>query len=99
MDLERSKRQCNAFKGHLTRNLTKLSEKLSKDEAERNIELIKQYLKQVEVKYEKWEKCMLELQMNEEEDIDSNIDSIDKTLDAVIKIKVEANDIIVKSKK
>ena len=88
MDLERSKRQCNAFKGHLTRNLTKLSEELSKDEAERNIELIKQYLKQVEVKYEKWEKCMLELQMNEEEDIDSNIDSIDKTLDNVIKIKI-----------
>ena len=99
MVLEKLKKQSNAYKMHLTRSLNSLSEEISKGSRDRNVDLIKQYLQQVESKYDRWESAIMQLQDKDPDmDIDKSMSDIDITLDSVISAKVKANDIIDKGK-
>ena len=98
MDIAKLKKTVSAYKSHLQRSINSLSEQLSKDERVRDNSLIKQYLQQVESKFERWESTMLKIQEDDDEDIDKNIESIDQTMDSVIKVTVQANQVLSKIK-
>ena len=93
-DFGRLRRQVNAYKAHLTRSINSLNTQLDLPANEQNIQQIKQFLEQAQLKYEKWEDNMLKLQEDDDEDIDKNIESIDGTLDNLIKAKVAAQEVI-----
>ena len=73
-EIAKLKKQTTAYKTHLTISINKLSEELNKarqDGEEVDVDLVKQYLQQVELKHEKWETSMLKIQ---DEDPDIEID-------------------------
>ena len=93
MDVAKLKKQKKAYKTHLTLSINKLMEELTKEYEQRNAELIDQYLQQVEIKHDKWEKCMILIQENDDDaDIGLSMDEINQVLDNVIKLKVQAKE-------
>ena len=97
MDVAKLKRQSSAYKSHLQRSINSLTEQLAPPQMERDIDQIKQYLQQVESKYDRWESSMMKIQEAPDEDIEENITCIDETLDIVINIRVRANEAIKQS--
>ena len=94
-EIAKLKKQKNAYKLHLTVSINKLTLELNKEEKDRNVELLQQYIQQVEFKHEKWEKAMMEIQDQDEScDIDESMDKIDTTLDEVISLKVRTKECI-----
>jgi hypothetical protein len=94
-EVAKLKRQSNAFKSHLSHSIKNLNHEIGKDESERNIELMKQLIQQVEIKNEKWEKVMMDIQDKDTEaDIDKSMNEINAILDSIIQLKVQTNDII-----
>ena len=94
-EIAKLKKQKNAYKLHLTVSINKLTSELNKEEKDRNVELLQQYIQQVEFKHEKWEKAMMEIQDQDENcDIDESMEKIDSTLDEVISLKVRTKECI-----
>ena len=69
-----------------------MTEELNKEEKDRDNEILTQYVQQIDVKYDKWEKAMMSIQDNDPDvDIEKSMDEIDETLNSVIQLKVKAN--------
>ena len=97
-DIEKLRRQSNAYRTHLVTSINKITTELAKetqDDEEVNVNSLKTFIKQIDIKYEKWEKAMMVL---EEEDGDVNIDTsmndLNDMLDRVTELKVKAETII-----
>ena len=97
MDVAKLKRQSAAYKSHLQRSINSLTDQLVPPQNERNIDQIKQYLQQIDSKYDRWESSMMKIQEAPDENIEENITSIDQTLDIVIDMRVRANEAITQS--
>ena len=92
MDLGKLKKQKGAYRTHLNISVNKLTEELNKEEKDRDNEILTQYVQQIDVKYDKWEKAMMSIQDNDPDiDIEKSMDEIDETLNSVIQLKVKAN--------
>ena len=93
MDLNKLKKQTNAYKMHLNHSVSKLQGELDKNLHERNTDLLKQLIEQVEIKHEKWESAMMKIQeIDADVDIDQSMDEINKILDLIIELKVQSKD-------
>ena len=91
------KQQKNAYKTHLTVSINKLKTELQKEVSDINPELLKQYLSQVEMKQERYEKSMLVLQDEDDDaDITASMDEMNTMMDQVIALKVQTDEVIKK---
>ena len=97
-EIAKLKKQSTAYKTHLTISINKLSEELNKarqDGEEVDVDLVKQYLQQVELKHEKWETSMLKIQDEDPDiDIDVSMDEINTKTDLVVKLRVKSKKLI-----
>ena len=94
------KQQKNAYKTHLTRSINNLKTELQNEVSDINPELLKQYLSQVEMKQERYEKSMLVLQDEDEEaDITASMDEMNTMMDQVIGLKVQTEEAMKKKVK
>ena len=82
--MEKLKKQTTAYKTHLTISIQKVNTELEKSELDRDVELLKQYRQQIDLKYEKWEKAMISLQDGDGVDIDESMTELNNTLDTMI---------------
>ena len=97
MDVAKVKKQTNAYKTHFTISLNKLKDELKKEEKDISSEVLQQYLQQVELKFEKWETAMIQIQDNDEDcDIEKSMDEINTVLDDLIETKIKAKELIKK---
>ena len=100
MEAAKLKKQSTAYKTHLKISLNKLSEELAKEEKNKSVQLVCQYLQQVDAKYQRWEKAMMEIQECDEEcDIEKSLEDVNVMLDLVIQVKVQADEYIMKRNK
>ena len=97
MDVAKVKKQTNAYKTHFTISLNKLKDELKKEEQDISSEVLQQYLQQVELKFEKWETAMIQIQDNDADcDIEKSMDEINTVLDDLIETKIKAKEAIKK---
>ena len=97
MDVAKVKKQTNAYKTHFTISLNKLKDELKKEEQDISSEVLQQYLQQVELKFEKWENAMIQIQDNDADcDIEKSMEEINTVLDDLIETKIKAKEAIKK---
>ena len=97
-DIEKLKRQTNAYRSHLVASINKLNTELAKeqeDDDEANVNNLKTFIKQIEIKYEKWEQSIMVLQEEDGDiDIDASMNDLNDMLDRVTELKVRAETLI-----
>ena len=97
-DIEKLKRQTNAYRSHLVASINKLNTELAKeqeDDEEANVNNLKTFIKQIEIKYEKWEQSIMVLQEEDGDiDIDASMNDLNDMLDRVTELKVKAETLI-----